>query len=417
MRDDKALNTIRRLQNEKQFQAFFIRLTGWIIEELNKTDEPVISESQIPTFSESRAKAIFRASDTVDNATLQDFSNLVSNDTGAKVALYDFLKDSGLSEVEEVTSYSFAAGSLADIEKPDSYAVLPWLSLAIGGYAWKGGFPLYQLDPSSPPSPYSPADQVLKRAAVFLRRQVQRSATERDKINKSLTQPPSDAATLEELDPSASTIAPLPPHFRSPIPENYPEMASETLHVDPDESLPSSSVTIGDPLTITEDELTDRESPSEPIRMPPITIDPETIQEERSSPPSPMPESAVIMPSPTTQSRSTFTMALKQMFGQEELKSTKLRVIVQQYPDGPGLYGLQVRVTSKGLKSYVAGTTDRQGHFICELPVRIQTGLTYDVEVTWPRDEGGELERKSITLNADRTLFELPFYRQLHPPE
>ncbi|MEZ4516529.1 MAG: hypothetical protein R3C44_06725 [Chloroflexota bacterium] len=39
--------------------------------------------------------------------------------------------------------------------------------------------------------------------------------------------------------------------------------------------------------------------------------------------------------------------------------------------------------------------------------------MTYDIDVTWPRDFGGDIERKSITLNADRTMFVLPFYRTL----
>ncbi len=112
-------------------------------------------------------------------------------------------------------------------------------------------------------------------------------------------------------------------------------------------------------------------------------------------------------------SKPSFTVALRQMFGQEQLASTKLKVLAQRYPDGPGLFGLQVRVTSKGVKSYVAGTTDRDGKFVCELPVRIQSGLTYDVDITWPREEGGEVERKSITLNTERTHFTLPFYQQL----
>jgi hypothetical protein len=33
--------------------------------------------------------------------------------------------------------------------------------------------------------------------------------------------------------------------------------------------------------------------------------------------------------------------------------------------------------------------------------------------VTWPRDLGGEIERKSVTLNVDRTEFKLPFFRRL----
>jgi hypothetical protein len=70
----------------------------------------------------------------------------------------------------------------------------------------------------------------------------------------------------------------------------------------------------------------------------------------------------------------------------------------------------------QGVKSYVAGTTDRDGKFVCELPVRVESGLTYDIDVTWPREEGSEVERKSITLNADRTYFTLPFYRHLEAP-
>jgi hypothetical protein len=88
-------------------------------------------------------------------------------------------------------------------------------------------------------------------------------------------------------------------------------------------------------------------------------------------------------------------------------------VIAQQFPGGPGLHGLQVKVSCKGIRSFVAGTTDREGRFLCELPVRAQSGLTYDVELTWPREMGGEAERKSLTLNADRTEFILPFYRTL----
>lgn len=96
-----------------------------------------------------------------------------------------------------------------------------------------------------------------------------------------------------------------------------------------------------------------------------------------------------------------------------QMTTTKLRVLVQEYPDGPGLYGLQVRVSSRGIRRYVAGTTNKDGEFLCELPVQTDVGLTYDVDVTWPRDFGGEVERKSITINADRTHFALPFYRTL----
>ena len=97
------------------------------------------------------------------------------------------------------------------------------------------------------------------------------------------------------------------------------------------------------------------------------------------------------------------------------MKTTKMRVVVQEYPDGPAMYGLQVRVTCKGVKSHVAGTSNREGMFMCQLPVPLHTGLTYDIDVTWPRDLGGNTERKSITLNADRTQFDLPFYLRHNP--
>jgi hypothetical protein len=72
-------------------------------------------------------------------------------------------------------------------------------------------------------------------------------------------------------------------------------------------------------------------------------------------------------------------------------------------------------VSCKGIKSFVAGTTDRNGRFLAELPVKKHEGLTYDVDVTWPREKGGETERKSMTLHADRTEFTLPFYLRLEP--
>jgi len=81
--------------------------------------------------------------------------------------------------------------------------------------------------------------------------------------------------------------------------------------------------------------------------------------------------------------------------------------------DGPGLYGIQVQVHCQGIKAHVAGTTNREGVFLCQLPVRVRSGLTYDVDITWPRDLGGEVERKSVTLNVDRTEFKLPFFRRL----
>lgn len=404
---ESAEKLTRALHNRRLLTTFSIRLVHWLSEE-SKPDE-----EQVPVFTNSRAKALLRSSNVVDEASLDDFYRLLDNEAGERVAFYDLMADTGLSDNEEVMV-------LAQLPVTEEQESIPWLSMIVSAYAWRSGYPFYQLDPASPPTSYSPAGQVLKRSGQFIRRQIQRSATERDKLTRKLSIPPSGAVSLDDLEMTDLPAAPLPPHYRPPVPESYPEIARDTLEIDQEDLEHAPLISVGDPLVITEEELPGEAVEStEPVRMPSITISPDQVAPETATPPSPIPSSGVVMPSqsPSTGSRQGFTVALRQMFGQEELTTTKLRVLVQRYPDGPGLYGLQVRITCKGVKSYVAGTTDREGKFICELPVRVESGLTYDVDVTWPREEGSEVERKSITLNADRTHFTLPFYRQLDPPE
>ena len=403
---ESAEKIIRTFGERSLLTAFVVRLNEWLADEANHGDEPAL------VFSNSRAKAALRTSDVIDEASLQDFSQLLENAEAERVALYDLLSDTSLAGEDEVATLATMSGTNGD------QSIL-WISLILSSYSWRSGYSLQHLDPASPPGSYSPAGQVLKRSAQFIRRQVQRSATERDKLARRLSLPPMDVPSLDDLESSGESTAPMPPHYRPPVPERYPEMVEETLQIDQDDVEQAPSITLGDPLIITEDELNNRQNESsEPLRMEPITISPDQVAPEITAPPSPIPSSGVVMPSPSpgAGSRPSFTVALRQMLGHEELTTTKLRVLVQRYPDGPGLYGLQVRVTCKGVKSYVAGTTDRDGKFICELPVRIESGLTYDVDVTWPREEGSEVERKSITLNSDRTQFSLPFYRFLEAP-
>jgi hypothetical protein len=404
MLDNTASNLVRSLGGDGQLETFTGRLAVWLSEELAPSDSKALP------LGESRSRALLRSAGAIDEATLKDFAALMQGEPARRVALYDLLVSANMAEDPAIASLVL---NLQVGEEPQT----AWISLITTSYAWKGGYSLHQLDPESPPDPYSPAGQVLNRASHFIRQQLLRSATERERLARQLAQPADTSLALEDLTPPEETIAPLPPHFRPPIPERYPEMASETLQVDPNEPLPESAPTLGEPLVITEEELSEGDnSGTDPVRMPPITITADQVSSPQSAPPSPLPNSGVIVPSSAGQPRPSLTMALRQMFGQEELATTKLQVIVQPYPDGPGLFGLQVRVFCKGIKSYVAGTTNRDGKFICELPVRVSSGLTYDVEITWPRDEGGEVERKSITLNADRTHFSLPFYRQVHPP-
>ena len=398
-----ALELIQIIPDSNHLAFLAERLLVWLVTDLNRSDESV------PDFTESRARALLRASDLLDDPTRHSFERLMEQETGVRIALHDLLKESELAESDEVAALvsTTAASNLS--EPPED---VQWLSLAVAAFAWKSGFPLYQLDPAAPPSAYSPAGQVLKRAAAFIRQQVQRSATERNKLGKKLAYAAGSigrgTASLDDLE-TIEAQAPLPPHYRSPIPVSYPEVTPETLQVEPQESNVISSVTRGDPITITADELT----PAEPVPSyrAPIQITADQTQMRQPTP------TRVVTPNATVAPGPSFADSVRKKFARsrEPMKITKLRVIVQEHPDGPGLYGLQVRVTCQGIKSHVAGTTTREGSFVCELPVPEHSGLTYDVDVTWPRDLNSEIERKSITLNADRTEFLLPFYRSLKP--
>jgi len=402
--DSSAEKIVRRLRDEAELMVFMSRLADWIIADSAPTDE--VSQS----LSEMRAKSLLMSAGVLDETTLVEFKRKIKNQNSTRLALFDLLNQSGLNDVGDVAA-------LASIPSEDSATEFQWLALTLAAFAWKSGYMLDHLDPSSPPDPNSPAGQVLKRSGYFIRLQAQRTPTERDRLGGKLSQPPSEALALDDLTPLSDSLAPLPPHYRPPIPERYPEVARDTVSVDPDEPQIDAPLTIGQPLVITEEEVAvSGDAATEPERMPAITINSDQLAVETRTPPSPMPSTAVVMPNSTVQPRPGFTVALRQMLGQEELTTTKLRILVQEYPDGPGFYGLQIRVRCKGIKSYVAGTTDRDGKFVCELPVRLESGLTYDVELTWPRDQGGEVERKSITLNADRSEFTLPFHRELRGP-
>ncbi|NKQ35683.1 MAG: hypothetical protein HF973_08725 [Chloroflexi bacterium] len=399
---DLALEMLQTKLDDAHLAVFGQRLRDWLVADLNQSDEPV------PDFTESRAKALLRATKTIDDPTLHDFARLMENDTAVRLALYDLLTTSELAENEEVQALA-ATSAAAAFDAAQDKPVIPWHSLSIAAYAWKSGYPLYQLDPASPPGEYSPAGQVVKRAASFMRQQVQRTATERDKLAKQVVYDPtavsSTTPTLNDLPEQPPTAA-APPHYRVPAPVRYPEVARETVTIDPDEPIPPG--VIRQPaITITAEDL--ENAPRQTAVRQPIRITPE--QTTPSAPPA-----AQTAPPATTSGNNSMGQAVQKRFGRKEkLTTTKLRILVQEYQDGPGLYGVQVYVACQGVKANVAGTTNRNGVLLCELPVRVHSGLTYDVDVTWPRDFGGETERKSITLNADRGEFILPFYLRYQP--
>jgi hypothetical protein len=422
-KSESATKLIQTIDNQ-HLTLFAQRLRDWLIAESVQDAEETATSTNLSAgvFTESRAKALLKVSNAVDDATLHDFARLVEQETAVRLALYDITNNSGLEENDEVVALAAvtnqSAMSPSDAAPENLQSEIDWLSLSMAAFAWKSGYPLNQLDPATPPEPYSPAGQAVKRTAHFLRQQIQRSATERDKLARKLGYD-EDAVTditpdLDELQAS-EVQPPLPPYYRPPIPVNYPEVSRDTVSIDDDESTPESSppapATRDAAIKITEDDLEPRSLPNNVTRMPSIRLTTDQIYESTTSPSS---STRVVTPNSGAQAYTNFTESVRNTFGRKEpMATTKLRVLVQEYPDGPGLYGLQVRVTCKGIKSYVAGTTNRDGKFLCELPVRVNSGLTYDVDVTWPREMNNEIERKSITLNADRTEFNLPFYRAL----
>jgi len=396
-----ALQLIKTNLDNDHLPVFAFRLNEWLVSDLNRSKE------EVPAFTESRAKALLRASGFVDDPTLHDFARLLEQPTAVRLALFDLLDSTELAENEEVQA--IAATSNAVTLDPEAAISIQWLTLAVAAHAWKSGYPLYQLDPATPPGEHSPAGQLLRRTATYLRQQVQRSATERDKLGRQLAYEPGTAVpstpTLEDLE-NQPTVAPVPPHYRTPVPVNYPEYARDTITVEDDasEELP---VRRNSKITITEEDLQPAATEPKPMTMPPLQITHDQI-------PATPPPRQVVTPSSSAGSGTNFNTAVRRRFGSKEpMRSVKLRIVVQEYQDGPTIYGLQVRVTCQGIRAHVAGTTNRDGVFLCELPVRVRSGLTYDVDVTWPRDFGGEVERKSITLNVDRTEFTLPFYHRL----
>lgn len=403
---DLAQELVQAYLDDDHLRLFAQRLTDWLITDLNQSDESV------PDFTESRAKALMRASNAIDDPTLHDFTRLLETDTAVRMALYDLLSESGLAENEEVTVLAATVGTLSTTEQPK----IMWPALAIAAFAWHSNYPLYQLDPALPPSEYTPAGQLVKRAASWMRKQVQRSATERDKLARTLQYDPntavSNAPTLDDLPNQPESVA-APPHYRPPIPVKYPEVSNETIVVDTDEE--DEPVETNYPVTtppakfvITEDDLADIPSSQTPITRPTLRITHEQI--EAANPPA----SPSRPPSRSSTANSSMGSAVQRKYGRRErLTNTRLRVIVQEVQDGEGLYGVQVHIECRGVKASVAGTTNRNGVLLCELPVRIHSGLTYDIDVTWPREFGGHVERKSITLHADKNEFVLPFYVRL----
>ncbi len=376
---------------DEQLPIALSRLDHWFI----------LQEAEAASYTESRAKALLKAMNVVDGATINAFASFTTKNAGIRLALYNLIEQCGLqsSALEQLPPAS------------DASSPVSWLVLTLRAIAFQREYPINQLDPAAPPALHSPAGQIVQRAGNYIRKQSQYSPTERDRIAKKLAFtgiPTSQSANLSEGGVE-TPVVPSPEIFRPPVPVNYPELNPPvTVSTEDGDDAASAGR-----LIITEEDLTSQTPPA-------------PIQVTTPTPPTPLPYSGVAMPNAQSSARPSLTVQMREQVREQSnrirkavtsptAKTAKLRVVVQQYPDGPGIYGLQIRVHCKRVRAQVAGITNRDGIFLCQVPVREKEGLTYQVELTWHRDYGGDIERKSITLNNDRTEFQLPFYRQVQP--
>ena len=206
--------------------------------------------ADVPTFTESRARALLRTTNVVDDPTLADFKQLISHPAGIRTTLYQLLNQAKLSPQPIVPN-----------SEPTTTS---WLVTILAAFANQREYPLHQLDPAQPPAPNSPAGQLVQRAGQFIRQQSQQSVTDRDRLAKKLAF--AGIPTTTDVDNVSQTpVIPAPEIFRPPIPVNYPEM-NPTIALSDNEVTETSSSQ--GRLRITEADLAP--SPPPPAPQPPV---------------------------------------------------------------------------------------------------------------------------------------------------
>ena len=112
MTDLSTIPLLKQL-DDAHLPIFAVRLTEWLITDLNQSEEPV------PDFTESRAKALLRAAAVVDDPTLHDFARLVEGSgTAVRLAIHDLLQETGLVEDEEVHALVTASVAISNLQSP-----------------------------------------------------------------------------------------------------------------------------------------------------------------------------------------------------------------------------------------------------------------------------------------------------------
>ena len=352
----------------------------------------------------SKIRSVLIASNLLDDGVLREFNQVIERENGLRLALGDLFE-------------RFEAPA-DDLLLSPADAKCDWLVLVAAACAEQKGYDLENLDPSSPPALHSPAGLMLAQVADFFKAQTRRTATERDRLAKKLAFDSSALTQNQESAVAEPAQGGDDPNVRMPAPVTYFEhnppikITEEDFDVEsePVVTMPSVSLdlTAHPPTPEPEPEA---ETPVQPQTMPAIKITRESLK----------PLSQRVSEQANQAWRDVGAPAIgrvadkvRDILTPEETTSTILRVQVMDRPNGSGIVGVQVTVTCKGIRSHVAGITDRDGAFVCELPVRESSGLTYDVTVSWPREMGSDREKKSITLSPDRGEFELPFFRSLN---
>ena len=80
-----ALELIQLIPDSNHLSFLSERLLVWLVTDLNRSDESV------PDFTESRARALLRASDLLDDPTRHSFERLMYQETRLRIALHNLL--------------------------------------------------------------------------------------------------------------------------------------------------------------------------------------------------------------------------------------------------------------------------------------------------------------------------------------
>ena len=176
---DQALTLLTTHLPDTHLALFVHRLTQWLLADHNEQEDA-------PAFTESRAKALLRATNVIDDPTLKDFFQRMEKRNGRSRRPYTrLLNETELANNEEVMALAATSGSgdpTVDYHASKFLFVTCHFSLCL---------PKRLSAQHSSTPPHRPLNlvlpgQIIKRAGYWMRQQIQRSATERDKLAKKL---------------------------------------------------------------------------------------------------------------------------------------------------------------------------------------------------------------------------------------